>query len=582
MSDNKKEKLSPKEDILNNIGILGGAAGLYNMNDKMDYFSKKYDQSYLQYNGGSIMFASIITIVTASVVYYTYIIKDIKNIQDNWQEERCNLKNIPLAGIINPQTDGTSKSAYTTQNFSYCLNEITTDLADKAMSPFNAAINSIKGIFTIMMKAVQVIREYINGVRKQISEITARIYRIIITIVIEINRLVLKIKDTFSKVIGVVKASIFSTISVFFTLTSFMGAMMQMLIIALLTLFITATALAFIPFIGWGLSMIVFAFALLLSGTLIYIRVGAPKVFELMKYSVPSGSKPRCFVGDTIIKMKEGTYKRIKDIILGDVLKNNNKVTTLMKLTGNINNKNNKNNKNNDNVIYKLGDVFVTGCHKVKYKNTYINVLQHPDAEKLDREEEILYCINTTNKIIEIGDYEFLDYDEMIDDEYKKLEEYTLHTGRHVENIKFKMHEIFNGGFHENTFITMNNGERTKIKDIKVDDVLMDNVKVYGIVKIDNYHLQNIYRYNLGDNKYINCSKNILTYLSNNLNKISNLSKIKNIYNRDPYIGEIYNNRIDYSSKLVLYNLLTDKGYFKIEDIYVSDYDSLIDHYLEI
>ena len=144
------------------------------------------------------------------------------------------------------------------------------------------------------------------------------------------------------------------------------------------------------------------------------------------------------------------------------------------------------------------------------------------------------------------------------------------------------MHEIFNGGFHENTFITMNNGEITKIKNIKVDDVLMDNVKVYGIVKIDNYYLQNIYRYHLGDNNYIICSKNILTYLGNNLNKISNVSKIKNIYNRVPYIGEIYNNRIDYSSKLVLYHLLTDKGYFKIEDIYVSDYDSLIDHYLEI
>lgn len=577
MSNEKREKPnSPKEDLLNNIGILGSAAGLYNMNEKMDYFSKKYDQSYLQYNGGSIMFASIITIVTASVVYYTYIIKDIKNLQDNWEEERCKIKNIPLAGIINPPTDGTSKAEYTTKNFSFCLNEITNDLADKALSPFNAAINSIKGVFTMMVKAVQLIREYINGVRNQISEITMRIYMILITIVTEVNRLVLKIKDTFSKVIGVIKASIFSTIATFFTLTSFMGAMMQMLIVALLTLFITAISLAFIPFVGWGLSMVVFSFALLLSGTLIYIRVGAPKVFELMKYSVPSGKKPRCFVGDTKIKLNDGNYKKMKDIILGDVLENNNKVTTIMKLTGNINN------NNNENVIYKLGDVFVTGSHKVKYNNKYINVLNHPDAERLDREEEILYCINTANKIIEIGNYEFLDYDEMIDDEYKKLEESTLHSGKYVENIKYKMHEIFNGGFHENTFITMNNGERTKIKNIKVDDILMNNVKVYGIVKIDNYYLQNIYRYYLGDGKYIICSQNILTYLGNTLNKTSNLSKIKTIYNKVSYRSEINNNRIDNSSKLVLYHLLTDKGYLKIEDIYMADYDSLIDHYLEI
>lgn len=564
---------SPNKDLLNNMN---------NMNDTLDYFSKKYDQSYLQYNGGSILFVSMITIVTASVVYYTFIIKDIKNIQANWQEERCNLTNIPLAGIINPPTDGTSKSAYTAQNFSYCLNEITNDLADKAMSPFNAAINSIKGIFTMMMKAIQVIRDYINGVRRQVSEITVRIYRILITILIEINRLVLKMKDTFSKVIGVVKASIFSTIATFFTLTSFMGAMMQMLIAALLTLFITAISLAFIPFVGWGLSMIVFSFALLLSGTLLYIRVGAPKVFDLMKYSVPSGNKPRCFVGDTRIKLKEGNYKKMKHLILGDILENNNKVTTLMKVTGTIHD------HNDDNIIYKLGDVFVTGCHKVKYNTNYINVSDHPDAVKVDREEEFLYCINTTNKIIEIEGYEFLDYDEMIEGEYKQLEEYTLHNGRHVDNIKFKMHELFNGGFHENTFVTLNTGERTKIKDIKVDDVLMHNIKVYGIVKIDNFHLDNSSIYNLGDTcNNIICSNNILIY---NGNKTA--SAIKYIYHgtkyptKQKYPIETYpNNQIHLSNNtinLALYHLLTDKGYFKIEDITVSDYNSLIDHYLEI
>ena len=47
------------------------------------------------------------------------------------------------------------------------------------------------------------------------------------------------------------------------------------------------------------------------------------------------------------------------------------------------------------------------------------------------------------------------------------------------------------------------------------------------------------------------------------------------IYYQDKYPGVT-------AHDLVLYHLLTDKGYFKIENIKVLDYNSLIDHYLEI
>ena len=87
----------------------------------MDYFSKKYDQSYTEYNGTSIIFVSIITIVTAGVVYYTYIIKDLKDLRENWQDEKCKVQNIPFAGIINPPTDGTSFMEYTANNLSGCF-----------------------------------------------------------------------------------------------------------------------------------------------------------------------------------------------------------------------------------------------------------------------------------------------------------------------------------------------------------------------------------------------------------------------------------------------------------------------------
>lgn len=568
MSNSFKGNPLPKEDLLSKIGM-------------MDYFSKKYDQSYTEYNGTSIIFVSIITIVTAGVVYYTYIIKNLKDLRENWQDEKCKVQNIPFAGIINPPTDGTSFMEYTANNLSGCLNDITKDVADSAMKPFNIAIDSIKNVFGMMLEAVNVVRQKLNGMRNNIAEIMGRFYIILHTILLEINRLVLKVRDTFSKVVGVVKASIFSTMSTFMALTSFMGAMMQIMITSILILFASAIALSFIPFVGFALSMPLFIFAMLMSGVLIYIRVGAPKVFELMNYSVPGGSPPsRCFSGDTKIKMCEGHEKKMKDLLLGDKLINNNKIVAIMKLDG----RDDKNNK-----LYKLGNVYVTENHKVKYKNDYIEVKNHPDVEKIDRKDEILYCINTTNKVINIDDYEFLDYDEMVDSEYEKLKSRLLNKNIETENLKSKMHKYFDGGFNEGTIIELNDGTIKPIKNIKLGDVLVDNIKVYGIVKIENYELKNSYVYDLkteiNHNKRIICSNNILLTNNNIFKNISNISHINHNYNGHKYTGKPYYKEKypgSAGNNLILYHLLTDKGYFKVEHLNVLDYNSLINYYLEI
>ena len=259
---------------------------------------------------------------------------------------------------------------------------------------------------------------------------------------------------------------------------------------------------------------------------------------------------------------------------------NNNKIVAIMKLDG----RDDKNNK-----LYKLGNVYVTENHKVKYKNDYIEVKNHPDVEKIDRKDEILYCINTTNKVINIDDYEFLDYDEMVDSEYEKLKSRLLNKNIETENLKSKMHKYFDGGFNEGTIIELNDGTIKPIKNIKLGDVLVDNIKVYGIVKIENYELKNSYVYDLkteiNHNKRIICSNNILLTNNNILKNISNISHINHNYNGHKYTGKPYYKEKypgSAGNNLILYHLLTDKGYFKVEHLNVLDYNSLINYYLEI
>ena len=55
------------------------------------------------------------------------------------------------------------------------------------------------------------------------------------------------------------------------------------------------------------------------------------------------------------------------------------------------------------NEIYKLGEVLVTGEHLVNYKGLgWIPAKDHHQSIEMSYSEPYLYCLNTTNKIIEI------------------------------------------------------------------------------------------------------------------------------------------------------------------------------------
>ena len=78
-------------------------------------------------------------------------------------------------------------------------------------------------------------------------------------------------------------------------------------------------------------------------------------------------------------------------------------------------------------------------------------------------------------------------------------------------------------------------------------------MKVYGIVEINGLDLPENYLYNLGENNYLEGYAQMFnvekTQLSNTNSK--------------------------------LYNLLTDKGIFKVSNIIIKDYNSAIDRFLE-
>jgi hypothetical protein len=280
--------------------------------------------------------------------------------------------------------------------------------------------------------------------------------------------------------------------------------------------------------------------------------------FETLQTLVgrPMSDQPRkCFDEDTLFVMNSGDQKKIKNIKVGDILLHNNEVVSTIQLSS------------SDTNMYKLNNIIVSGSHMVYHNDQWVCVERHPNAILLNNyNKKYIYSLNVSNKVFIINNVIFSDWDEIIDN---------TNLGRlrnKIQNIKkshnmdcsFENNDIHNyleGGFSENTFINMRNGNVKSIKDVNIGDILERGENVYGKVEIKGDNLQ--YSYYLGknitfqggDNQTIEYNNHIMTTL--NFNNDCKM-KITNLYPK-------------------LYHLLTDTKYFYINNIKIYDYNSFID-----
>ena len=173
--------------------------------------------------------------------------------------------------------------------------------------------------------------------------------------------------------------------------------------------------------------------------------------------------------------------------------------------------------------IYCLNNIIVSESHLVKHNNNWIRVSEHPSAEQIIYNKEFLYCLNTSNKVIELEGIIFSDWDEIIEHKFNTLNKENKNIQK-FENI----HEYLDDGFEENTEIKLHKSKKL-IKDIKIGDVLENGTVVYGLVEVEPRKLRK-------------------------------------------YTNKIIPNK--------LYHLLTMDGSLNINSVDVKDYNNIIDKFI--
>lgn len=516
-----------------------GIQNIKKMYDKLNYFD--------QY-GASVILFIIITIILFIYISYCYAKINSQPIIDDWVNQRCKPNIIPFAGFITHPV-GISAFDYTSQNFNYCVQSVLSNITGMAVEPITFVANIFKNLADKVKQDINMVRGMFDKVRSMFQEVSEEIMGRIMNFTIPLQQMVISFKDLLSKVQGAMSAGLFTLLGSYLALKSLLGAIAQFIIIILITLAAMIVVFWLTPF-TWGAAI---------SATAIFVAISIPMIiilaFMLNVLRVqPSLKIPtiKCFDENTMLKMKDGTEKKISNICIGDILFGNNEVTSCIKVT------------TYGSTIYNLDGILVSDSHIMKHNETWIPVHKHPNAIKCEvYEKPYLYCLNTSNKIININNYIFTDWDEIYDNDIIEIKNNIFVR---INNLK-DIHAFFDSGFEGSTKIKLNNGKYKNIKDIEIGDILENREYVYGTVKINGKTLNKQFNYNLGKDIIIEGSPN-LNFNDNNFNLTSTLTLD-------------LNNKRTIKNHDELYHLLTNKNTFYIEDIRFYDYNAAIDLFLE-
>ena len=420
----------------------------------------------------------IITLLTFFVFFllfsYYWVNSQIKPLKADWDNKKCHPAVIPFAGYINAPP-GTSNFDYTSENFNACLFNVLGSIVGKFTRPVYFLTNGITEFFQTLVNMVNAIRGVMDYIRTKIMAMIMTIMERFINVIMPIQLLVLKLKSLLGKVTGIMISGLYTAIGSYYAIKSFIGAFLQLIILALIVLTAVVIVLWIFPW-TWGLAYV---------GTAAYVAISIPTIIIAIWMShilnMNSEKPPGCCCFDeyTKIRLKDGSYKNIKNLKVGVELYNNSFVTSKLKIL------------NTNKVMYNVNGVIVSGTHYIKDNtNTWVKVKKHENAIELNNyNKEYIYCINTSNKTISIGKDLYLDWDDITQLDIVKLKN-KLHINMNEDenNIHYKME----GGFGKNTLLETENGNSIKIKNIIPGTILKYGEVVTATVEIDAKNIKNI------------------------------------------------------------------------------------------
>uniref|UniRef100_A0A6C0H6C9 Vint domain-containing protein n=1 Tax=viral metagenome TaxID=1070528 RepID=A0A6C0H6C9_9ZZZZ len=382
---------------------------------------KLYDNlSYFDKYGESIILFLLVNIVFIYLCLYFQIMKNSEEIKSNWNENRCNPKIIPFAGLIN-RPENKTIAEYTKENWDYCIQNTITSLTGTLTQPITFITSEIQSVYSGLSENVNSIRTMISSIRTKMSDIIENILERVLNILTPLQQIMIAFKDSMLKMQGILTAGLYTSLGTYYALKSVLGAIVEFIVAILVILVILIVGMWITP-ATWGMAISMSAVYASIAIPLAVIVVFMTNVLNVQSSGIP---KLRCFL----------EYPECDDAI-GKVVLNGNGLD-----------------------IYNLNDTYVSGSHLIKNGEKWQRVSECLDAKLVMKNYMgMVYCPITKSKVVKINGTIYSDWDE----------------------IEINVGEI---GYNSDVLVLMMDKSLKRIDEIKIGDLLYKKNEVYGLVK---------------------------------------------------------------------------------------------------
>lgn len=290
-------------------------------------------------NGYDITLTIVIILVFILLFLAPLLTVGIQKIKDNWVEYRCNPMVMPFAGLFGEDPS---------QTFSFCIQSMLKDFMGFLLIPLQQAIKVIQKVGGGFETAINDVRKAISAIRSFVTQIIQAVFGVLLNILVEIQKLIINMKDLMAKLIGVMT-------------------------------------------------------------TLLFMVYGSMEAMQ-SAWNGPPGQLMRalCFKSSTKLRLSNGDIKEISELDLGDTLKDGSIITGTLRMKNTTDEDFYKlNNGEDGDSIFVTGSHMIQD-----ESGEFIPVKNHDDSIITNEKDEQLYCLMTsTNKIV-IGERTFWDWND--------------------------------------------------------------------------------------------------------------------------------------------------------------------------
>ena len=221
------------------------------MINKGEYFStiKKIfgNITYFDLNSTNILWTIFIIIVYICLIMYFFIKINITSIKQTWESKRCSPFYMPFAGyIVDP--DDMSRLEYNKLNSTFCLTKLYQKIVDAALTPIRWSETLVTDALKAGKEILNTILDALHKLRDALSGILDIIFNILNNVLIAVQQLLDLILDIINRILGIITVGYYFGIEVFETTGSLTHKLWNFACIIFITI-ITPFLLSIIGFI---------------------------------------------------------------------------------------------------------------------------------------------------------------------------------------------------------------------------------------------------------------------------------------------------------------------------------------------